>query len=57
MVFTMGLETDIEKREEFIHFRVKGVFKHSELNSELIDVFGKMVESVKQYDCFRVEMC
>jgi len=50
----MGLEADIENREGFIHFRVKGVFKHSEINSELIDVFGKMVESVKQYDCFRV---
>jgi len=51
---TMGFEKEIEKRDEHIHFRLKGDFTGFEIDKELIDVFYKIEESVTRYNCFKV---
>ncbi len=33
---------------------MKGIFEGFDVNKELLDVFGKLVETVKKYDCLRV---
>ena len=50
----MGFETEIEKMDEHIHFRLKGDFTGFEIDKELIDVFYKIEESVNRYNCFNV---
>jgi len=50
----MGFETEIEKKGGYIHFRLKGVFKGFEIDKEIIDVFYKIEESSKRYDCLKV---
>ncbi|MEE8565606.1 MAG: hypothetical protein V3S79_04365 [Candidatus Thermoplasmatota archaeon] len=50
----MSFETEIEKNDCYIHFRLKGVFEGFEIDKEIIDVFYKIEESAKRYDCFRV---
>jgi len=50
----MGFEKKKEKKEGYIHFRLKGVFKGFEIDKEIIDVFYKIEESAKRYDCLNV---
>ena len=50
----MSIETTSEKKDEYIHFRVKGVFQKFDIDRSLIDVFYEIVESADRYDCNKV---
>ena len=54
IVFRMSIKTTSEKKDEYIHFRVKGVFQSLDIDRPLIDVFYEIVESADRYDCFKV---
>jgi len=50
----MSIGTTFEKKDEYIHFRVKGVFQGLDIDRQIIDVFYELVGSADRFDCFKV---
>ena len=50
----MGIEKFIEKKKDYIHIKLKGIFQDVEIDKEIINVFSKIIESSMKYDCFRI---
>ncbi len=50
----MGVEKLIEKKKDYIHIKLKGLFQDVGIDKEIINVFSKIVESAMKYDCYRI---
>lgn len=50
----MEIEKLIEKKNGYIHFKLKGTFQGLKIDKEIINVFSKIVESAVKYDCLRI---
>jgi hypothetical protein len=50
----MSINTDIQLKNDYIHFKINGVFSGLDIDTKILDIFHKVVEYAEKYNCFRV---